>query len=83
MQYKSFSEFMTEGLSQGFSAECAVAGILLCSCVLCRRQTRNGHESEQCEKGIKIKEQNTTQGSHWVFNTARKYFTQMQTFDGP
>ncbi|XP_076088977.1 uncharacterized protein LOC143059375 isoform X1 [Mytilus galloprovincialis] len=46
----NYSKFMKEGLSQGFSAECAVAGILLCSCVLCRRQTRNGHESEQCEK---------------------------------
>ena len=52
MQYKSISEFMTEGLAQGVSAECTVAGILLCSCVLCRRHIRNGQEEERCEKGI-------------------------------
>ncbi|XP_063412172.1 uncharacterized protein LOC134694973 isoform X2 [Mytilus trossulus] len=51
--YRSkYSKLMIEGLAQGFSAECAVAGILLCSCVLCRRQTRNGQEEERCEKVI-------------------------------
>ncbi|CAC5397655.1 unnamed protein product [Mytilus coruscus] len=34
---------------KGFSAECTVARyIIVCSCVLCRRQTRNGQEEEQC-----------------------------------
>ncbi|XP_052080227.1 uncharacterized protein LOC127718263 [Mytilus californianus] len=45
-----YSRFVTEGLAQGFSAECAVAGILLCSCVLCRRQKCNGQEEDKCEK---------------------------------
>ncbi|XP_052080225.1 uncharacterized protein LOC127718261 isoform X2 [Mytilus californianus] len=44
------SKFITEGLSQGFSAECALAGILLCSCVLCRQQQSKEQEPNQCEK---------------------------------
>ncbi|CAC5379985.1 unnamed protein product [Mytilus coruscus] len=46
----SCSKFMKEGIAQGFSAELTAAGILLCSCVLCRRQNCKQHEQDQCEK---------------------------------
>ncbi|XP_071148658.1 uncharacterized protein [Mytilus edulis] len=46
----SCSKFMKEGIAQGFSAELAAAGILLCSCVICRRQNCKQHEQDQCEK---------------------------------
>ncbi|OPL33676.1 hypothetical protein AM593_03648, partial [Mytilus galloprovincialis] len=44
------TQFMKEGIAQGFSAELAGAGILLCSCVICRRQNCKQHEQDQCEK---------------------------------
>ncbi|XP_063412857.1 uncharacterized protein LOC134695510 [Mytilus trossulus] len=46
----SCSKSIKEGISQGFSAELAGAGILLCSCVICRRQNCKQQEQEQCEK---------------------------------
>ncbi|XP_076089255.1 uncharacterized protein LOC143059625 [Mytilus galloprovincialis] len=46
----SCSKSMKEGIAQGFSAELAGAGILLCSCVICRRQNCTQQEQDQCEK---------------------------------
>lgn len=44
---------MKEGLAQGISGELAAAGILLCSCVICRRQNYKQQDQNLYEEGTK------------------------------